>query len=169
MRSVDRKALEFQSAVENHNTTVLGTFPPGTFVERTEQRELYRCSTNQTGELVFDVRGVKNAILSGSIPYEVVDGEITQAWVDNVKRIAGLSMKRLAELTDKDLRRLGVAVTWNGGALLLIDGNHRLVRRHELGLDTFRHVRVHVKDCTPWICRAGEEWKFYTTLSGTPT
>ena len=43
----------------------------------------------------------------------------------------------------------------------MIDGNHRLCRRYQLKLGNFRFLMVDVKDCSPFMCRPGDEKRLF--------
>jgi hypothetical protein len=61
----------------------------------------------------------------------------------------------------RDLDRPGIMVDWGNGYQTMIDGNHRLCRRHQLGLGNFRFLLVPVSACLPHMCRPGDEERLF--------
>ena len=63
--------------------------------------------------------------------------------VDHVRRLNGVEPARLLQLTTKQLEVPGLFLKMPGGSDLLVDGNHRYVRRFDLGLPSMRFVQLH--------------------------
>jgi hypothetical protein len=52
-------------------------------------------------------------------------------------------------------------VDWGNGYQTMIDGNHRMIRRCDLGMPSFRFLLVPVGFCAEHMCRPGEEEKLF--------
>ena len=92
--------------------------------------------------------------------------EIPESFYRHVLDNNGVEAARLAEITDRDLDRPGILVMWPDNQSTLIDGNHRLCRRYNLGLPGFRFLIVDVHDCAPFMCRPGDEAKLFPEPEG---
>jgi hypothetical protein len=114
-------------------------------------------------DLSFDVRGIKRALVAGTLPFRMVEIEITDPdWVEHIRTNGGVETKRMASLTAADLERPGIAVYWpQNNYTTIIDGNNRLVRRFDDGLRTFRMALTLVApELEPFVCASGDEEKF---------
>ncbi len=158
MRRVDREMLARPAAIEFNQSRILAG---GLISQGISVREYYHLNIPEIGELFFDVRGIKDAIAADKIRCVVMKAQLTERWVELIRTQNDVEEVRVAKLTPADLRRPGVAVGWPNGAITLIDGSHRLVKRFRLGLSTFRYVVVDITDLEPFTCLPGEEAKFF--------
>ena len=155
----DREALRGLSHHEERRTEeVLCKVKDGTIITSREKREVFSFEEPSIGAITFDVRGIKNSILAGRIPAAMYRMEIPEHLYQHVLAYNGVEPERLPKLAAHDLERPGIMVQWpDDDNATLIDGNHRLCRRFQLGLKGFRFLLVHVGLCLPHICRQGEE------------
>lgn len=122
--------------------------------------ETYSFHADELGDWIFDVRGVKDGIVSGAIPFQMFNAEMQgDAWYQHILSKGGVERERIDQLTGKDLRRPGILVIFTDQWQALIDGNHRLCRRYEGGLRTFRYAAVSFAEVwkAKCVCRPGGE------------
>lgn len=129
-------------------------------VNRRVISETYAFESPDFGKWNFDVRGVKDAIVSGKMQFQMFEAEMLgSAWYDHILSKGGVERPRIDELTGKDLRRPGILVIFTDQMQALIDGNHRLCARYERGARTFRYAGVSFAEV--WrmkcVCRPGDE------------
>jgi hypothetical protein len=123
--------------------------------------EIFRFSTPELGEVVFDVRGIKDALAAGKLQFAMYELELEAGMIEHVRTNNGTEAWRIAELTAADLERPGIMALWPDGYTCCIDGNHRMVRRWDDGLRTFRFAMIVLHTTIqPYICRPGEEDQF---------
>lgn len=125
--------------------------------------EVFSFSAPEIGDVTFNVRGIKDALVSGEVQFAMYEAEITRDFAEHVRKNNGVEAERIATLTEADLKRPGIMVLWPGPEQhsTLIDGNNRLVRRYDDGLRTFRFASVHIdKKLLPFMCDTGNEEKF---------
>jgi hypothetical protein len=166
----DREALRELSHHERHRTEeVLREVEDGTIVCSEEQREVFSFEEPSIGAITFDVRGIKNGILAGRIPTAVYRmEEIPEHFYQHVLTNNGVEPERLPKVTAHDLERPGIMVQWpDSENSTLIDGNHRLCRRYQLGLIGFRFFLVHLGFCLRHICSQGEEESLFDSRGET--
>jgi len=143
-------------------TTVLAQWDFGGIVRQHEQREIFAFHSDDTGPLLFDVRGIKDALtLHGKLNFAMLEAELTTEWVEHIRANGGVEAEHMARLTAVDLDRPGVAVLWGNGYTTLLDGNSRLVRRWDDGLRTFRFARISDSRIMKYVCLPGDEEKFF--------
>lgn len=162
--SADREALQLAHVRERTPTqTVLRDLGNGQKIIRQEQRrEIYSFNNPDFGDLVFDVRGLKDALFAERIPLVLYKIDLDQAWVDHIRTNGGVEAWRLPMFTSVELERPGITVLFPDGHIVLVDGNHRLVRRWETGLTTFRFFATHFADCVraELVCERGQQHQF---------
>lgn len=141
---------------------VLAHVPEGTIVCGHERREIFKFSAPEIGMFHFDVRSIKDSIASGRITAEMFKvPEVPQEYYQHILQNGGVETDRLPKINGPDLERPGIMVAWPNGYQTMIDGNHRLCRRVQLGMKTFRFLLVDVLDCTAHMCRPGDEEKLF--------
>lgn len=136
----------------DHRTLVVGR----------EKREVFTFEAPEIGAFLFDVRGIKNAIVSSRIPAKMFRlPEVPEHFYQHILDNHGVVRERLPQFDSHDLERPGIMVSWPHGYQTMIDGNHRLCRRYQLGLRSFRFLMVLVQDCAPFMCRPGHEAELF--------
>src|SRR5262249_23067420 len=144
----DRNMLrDLQHREQERVITKVAEVAHGTIVKGYERREIFSFHEPSFGAFQFDVRGIKDSIVADRIPasmYRVE--EIPEDFYQHVLANNGVEPDRLAKFSERDLERPGIMVRWPHGETTLIDGNHRLCRRHQLGIKTFRFLLVEVAD-----------------------
>jgi hypothetical protein len=120
--------------------------------------EIFRFSVPEYGEVVFDIRGIKDALADGKLQFRMYEMQLIAEMVEHVRNNNGVEVGRMRELTAADLERPGIMALWPDWHTTCIDGNNRMVRRWDDGLRTFRFALI-VMDETiqPYVCRPGEE------------
>ena len=133
----------------------------GGIIEARISMEIFSFSAPEIGDVTFDVRGIKDALVSGKLKFVMYETEITPEFAEHVRKNNGVEAERIAALTATDLERPGIMVMWPDGHSTLIDGNNRLVRRFDDGLRTLRFASVNVSlEMLPYLCESGQEEKF---------
>lgn len=159
----DRLLLrDLQHREKARSVEVLQEVPEGTIVKGRELREIFSFHEDSIGEFRFDVRGIKDAIADGHIRarmYKIPD--VPEDYYQHILQNNGVEPDRLPKINGPDLERPGIMVSWPHGYQTMIDGNHRLCRRVQLGMKTFRFLLVDVLDCTRFMCRPGQEAKLF--------
>lgn len=97
----------------------------------------------------FNVRAIKDAIVSGKLPFMMYRADLTERWHDITVNQAGIEEERIPLV--KNVNRPGIMVLWPDESSVLIDGNHRLVARWRRGLRHFRYAAVAFTDIAPFI------------------
>jgi len=127
-----------------------------------ERREIFTFHADEVGTFRFDVRGIKEAIADDRIPARMYKiPEVKEDYHQHILHNGGVEPERLPRITGADLERPGLLVAWPNGYQTMIDGNHRLCRRMQLGTKSFRFLLVDVLHCVPWMCRPGDEEKLF--------
>jgi hypothetical protein len=128
-----------------------------------ERREVFHFHEESIGELRFDVRGIKNAIIAGELPVEMYEMTLTQEYYQHILENGGVESDRLPSINIQRAIAPGIIVLWPHGYSTLIDGNHRLVRSWQLGLRTFRYGEIKMQ--RNWLgrfmCRPGQEAQLF--------
>jgi len=160
--AADREALRDLNVREQARTeSVLQEAPEGTYTVGYEKREMFTFHEPSLGTIRFDVRSIKDSILAGRIPAVVYRvNAVPREFYEHVKANNGVEPERLPKINGRDLDRLGIMVNW-GENQTLIDGNHRMVRRCDLGMPSFRFLLVPVGFCAPHMCRPGDEERLF--------
>ena len=141
----------------------------GLLVEQREQREIFFFNAPDLGEVLFDVRGIKDALAAHRLTAYMLDVTMDIDWIEHLRAHGGVEAEHIARLTAADLERPGVAVFWPNRHTTLIDGNNRAVRRYDDGLRSFRLARVNVDFALePFIWRPVDEEKFCTLIQHDP-
>ncbi len=135
---------------------------PGAWIS--EERitfEIFSFHADEVGEIIFDVRGIKDALADRKLRFTMFETPLVEPWIDHIRDKGGVEVERMKTLTAADLERPPIAVFWPNGYTTIIDGNNRLVRRWDDGLRTVRMAVVPIgKEVLPYVCRPGEEEKF---------
>jgi hypothetical protein len=140
-----------------HTREITAETPFGTLVKEHEKREIYEWTDggeDKYGTIVFDVRSIKDGILAGTLEHIVLKLDIDQEWIDHLRRTA-IEPDRLATVTGLD--RPGIAIMFPNDAMVLIDGNHRVVKRWDNGERTFRVIMLTLYEVRKHVCRPGDE------------
>lgn len=133
----------------------------GGIIEKIEVHLEVHETKNDYGTFVFDVRGIKDALADGVIPYVMVRATLDDDFVSRCRNNNGVDPLRAARLTADDLARPGIAVHWPNGYTTLIDGNHRLCQLWDTGGREFRFAVITIGPSTqPYICKPGDEGFF---------
>lgn len=144
--------------------TVVREVEDGTIVQGEERREIFSFNAPGTGEWVFDVRQIKDAIVEGRVPAQMFRlPEVPEDFYQHVLANNGVEVPRLARVSESDQERPGIMVWWGNeeGHSTLIDGNHRLCARYQRGAKSFRFLLVDVVDLADFMCRPGGEEKLF--------
>src|SRR5262245_60700637 len=159
----DREALRDLNVREAPRTVeTVREVEDGTLVQHMEKREMFTFTEAEMGTIRFDVRSIKDSILAGRIPRRMYRiAEVPRSFYEHVLANNGVEQERLPKINGRDLERPGIMVDWGNGFQTMIDGNHRMVRRCDLGMPGFRFLLVPVGYCAPHMCRPGEEEKLF--------
>ena len=135
----------------------------GSFI--VEQRvtfEIFAFNAEEVGDIIFDVRGIKDALAQGKLKFRMFETPLNAPWVEHMREKGGVEVERMKSLTAADLARPPIAVYWlHNGYTTVIDGNNRIVRRWDDGLRTVRMAVVPMTlEMTAYMCRPGEEEQF---------
>jgi hypothetical protein len=123
--------------------------------------EIFHFTAEEVGEIVFDVRGIKDALADRKLLFQMFDTPLVEVWVQHIRAKGGVEAARMKQLTAADLERPPIAIYWPNGYTTVIDGNNRLVRRWDDGLRSVRLAVIPLgKEVAPYMCRPGEEEQF---------
>ena len=127
--------------------------------------EIFAFHAEEVGEIIFDVRGIKDALAARKLKFQMFETPLVEPWVEHLRDKGGVEAARMKNLTAADLERPAIAIFWPNGYTTVIDGNNRIVRRWDDGLRTVRLALVSLdrktlKSIGPYICRPGEEEQF---------
>lgn len=157
----DIAAFKHKHAYDHHEERVVAAHDDGNIIEIFGSFEVFTFSAPELGDVTFDVRGIKDALVAGMLLFGMLEAELTKEWVDYIRINNGVEAERMASLTAADLERPGICVLWPNGYTTVIDGNNRLVRRWDDGLRTFRFANIAAsRELVPYLCRPGQEDKF---------
>lgn len=108
--------------------------------------ECYMFRDRELGDMVFNIRAIKDAILSGQLrTWTVYEIPLTEGFHNHLmKDGVETSEEHIYNLPAAQLDVPALAVDWNDGShnMTVIDGNHRLIRRFRNGLPTCRIILV---------------------------
>lgn len=148
--------------LDSHAERTVAADGHGSFI--VEQRvtfEIFAFNAEEVGEIIFDVRGIKDALAQRKLKFKMFETPLNAPWVEHLRDKGGVEVERMKSLTAADLARPPIAIYWPNGYTTVIDGNNRIVRRWDDGL---RSVRIAVVPLTmtmaPYMCRPGEEEQF---------
>jgi hypothetical protein len=162
----DLKAFAYVGSVYASSDRAIGVLGGKVLIECLRKREIFSFTSPEMKlDVIFDVRGIKDALAAKKLAFTMFEGELSQEWHDSVIRSNGVEAERVAQLTAEDLERPGIVIGWGGpaqGEHTLIDGNHRMARRWQLGMKTFRFAVVPMskKLLRRYICSPGEQMRF---------
>jgi hypothetical protein len=159
----DREAFRHRHAFDKRADRVMAADVAGMLlVESRISFEIFRFESPEVGKITFNVKGIKDALANGALDFAMYVATLDVGWVEHTRNNNGVEPERLASLTPDDLRRPGILVLWPGSPhSTLIDGAHRLCRRWDDGLRTFRFAVVPVsKALLPYLCETGQEDTF---------
>lgn len=115
------------------------------WLDGVEVRETYTLETAWfPWPIRVDVTGLKRAIASQEIEFEVYQCQHSQEWHDYIAKTCGVEEPHVARLTTEQLERPAIMMMWDrhGTETSTVDGAHRIVRRWRDGLKTFEMVIV---------------------------
>lgn len=159
----DIAAFRFDHPLDSVQERIKAHVGPGEYIlEQRHVFEIFAFSAEEIGEVIFDVRGIKEALAASKVKFQMFDTPMNERWVEHIREKGGVEVERMASLTAADLERPAIAIYWPNGYTTVIDGNNRLVRRWDDGL---RDVRMAVipldqKVMGAYLCRPGEEEQF---------
>jgi len=158
----DITAFKHKHTFDNHVESIVADVGDGVIIETLDTSEIFKFHADEVGDVTFDVRGIKRAIIANELYFAMHEVELVEDWVEHIRTMGGVEPDRLPSLTAADLKRPGIIVTWpHNGFSTLIDGNHRLVRRWDKGLRTFRVAIINMtKEFLPYVCKTGDEESF---------
>lgn len=157
----DIAAFQHKHAFDIHNERILFDTKDETLIEVATSFEVFRFSSQEFGDITFDIRGIKDALAAGTITFQMYDSDLDLKMVEHVRQNNGVEPERIAALTAADLERPAIVVLWPDGHSSVIDGNNRLVRRWDDGLKTLRFAAVKVSpELFPYMCDSGNEEQF---------
>lgn len=147
--------------LDHRDERVVAECPDGGQIVRAEVHfESFTFFAPETGEVMFNVRGIKDALAAGRLEFQMFETDLEPGLVEHVRANNGVEAEHMARLTAEDLARPGIIALWPDDHSTVIDGNNRLVRRYDDGLTGFRFAAVTIKALLPFMCRPGEEKKF---------
>lgn len=109
----------------------------GAFVD-----EMFAFRDDEEGDILFYIDRLKDAIINGVVPYQVIRLPITSDIIDLIKRTGGVELDYL-EKEGGDITTPTITVIWKNNEATLIDGNHRVLRRAQAGAEDFRTIILH--------------------------
>jgi hypothetical protein len=123
--------------------------------------EIFAFHAEEVGEIIFDVRGIKDALADRKLQFQMFDTPLVQHWIEHIREKGGVEAARMKQFTAADLERPAIALYWPHGYTTVIDGNNRIVRRWDDGLRTVRMAVVKIDHAlAPYMCRPGGEEQF---------
>jgi hypothetical protein len=161
--NADIAAFKYKHPLDSHKERKLVEFAPGQYIiEQHIVFEIFAFHTEETGDVIFDVRGIKDALAKKrKLAFLMFDVPMNESWVEHIRKQGGVEVERMKALTAADLKRPGIAIYWPNGYTTVIDGNNRMVRRWDDGLRTFRLAVIPLGlEVAPYMCRPGEEESF---------
>lgn len=155
----DIAAFRVGHALDSHEERIAKDFGNGQYiVEEKVIFEIFSFNAEDVGEIIFDVRGIKDALADRKFDFKMFDTPLVEGWINHIRDKGGVEVERMKQLTAADLERPPIAVYWPNGYTTVIDGNNRMVRRWDDGL---RMVRMAVivlnRKMLPYMCRPGQE------------
>jgi len=160
-RPSDIAAFKHKHPLDSHVERTIAEFGNQYVVEIKGTFEIFRFTAPEYGEVIFDIRGIKDALAENRLPFQMMQLKLDAGLVEHVRRNNGVEAKRMAELTAADLERPGIMAQWPDQHTSCIDGNNRLVRRWDDGLRTYRFALILMNETIqPYICRPGQEDHF---------
>ncbi len=148
--------------LDSHAESTVATDGKGSYI--VEQRvtfEIFAFNAEEIGDVIFDVRGIKDALAESKLVFKMFETPLNAPWVAHLRDKGGVEVERMKSLTDADLQRPAIAIFWPNGYTTVIDGNNRIVRRWDDGLRTVRMAVVPLsKEMLPFICGPGQEEMF---------
>lgn len=160
--SADIAAFRVGHALDSRMETDRVDVAPGAYV--VQERvvfEIFRFQAEEVGVVIFDIRGIKDALADRKLKFQMFDTPLVEPWIEHIRDKGGVEVERMKSLTAADLERPPIAIFWPNGYTTVVDGNNRLVRRWDDGL---RNVRMAVipltREMAPYMCREGEEEQF---------
>jgi hypothetical protein len=162
--AADYAAFQYSHPLESVTDSHVADLGDDLHIIQTRYRfEIFRFHAEGVGDIVFDIRGIKAAMVARRLPFQMFNMElIDPTWIEHIRTQGGTEAEHMARLTAEDLERPGIAVYWpHNGYTTVIDGNNRLVRRWDVGLRTARMAVVMMDpDIAPFVCQPGGEDKF---------
>lgn len=123
--------------------------------------EIFHFSAPEIGEIIFDVRGIKDALVARKLAFQMFETELEADLVEHVRKNNGVEAGRMKALTATDLERPCIAVLWGNGYTSFIDGNNRMVRLWDDGFRTLRFAMLAINEALlPFMCEPGNEDQF---------
>lgn len=159
----DIAAFRYRNAfLDKRSERVVGNVGPGqSIIEALISFECFTFSAPELGEIVFDVRGIKDALANRELDFRMYNTPLTKKWIEHIRKNGGVEAERMKALTAADLERPPISVRWANGYTTVIDGNNRLVRRWDDGLRMARIATILMNTAMlPFICRPGKEDQF---------
>lgn len=155
LTEADRVALfRLQDKETERTTNVIGNL-----MTVREQREVFQWKAPGYKDIVFDIRGIKDGILSGRLDHVVIKMDLDSDWVEHIRTANDVEPARLAAV--RDLERPGIGILFPNNFTALIDGSHCAVRRYERGDKTFRMVMLTLNEVRAYTCAPGDERKLF--------
>lgn len=119
------------------------------FVRPTEigiwsREEVFLFRDRVYGDMVFNIRTIKDAVLANTIPYALFELPLTQGFHDHLMQDGvETSEDWIHKMDVGKIDTPAIAVDWNddsNATTTVIDGNHRLIKRFRLGLPSCRII-----------------------------
>lgn len=114
--------------------------------------EAFYFRDKQLGDMMFNIRTMKDAILANRLPYGVFEYELTEGFYNHLlKDGTQTDPVHIHALGEEKLEVPAIAVDWcdteGASNITVIDGNHRLIKRYLKGLPTGRFILVPFPYC----------------------
>lgn len=120
--------------------------------------QIFSHRRTDTGEVRhFDVLGLYFAALTTDAPVQRVTVDLDAGQVAWIRQHGGIEDDHLAAMGAGFLEQPGLLLTWDDGTSTVIDGNHRYVRRHQLGMPEMRFFLFTEALTRPWLVSVPEE------------
>lgn len=130
-------------------------------LQQSQRLEIFTFSAPETGDIVFNVRGIKDALADRKLPFAIYEVDLTEDWINHIENNNGVEQEKIAKVDDTRINDPGILLLWPWGDSTVIDGNHRMVARWRRGLRIFRFACIHVAlPLLPFMCKPGDEEQF---------
>lgn len=158
----DRAAFRVAHTLDKVEETNRYNVAPGSYVVQEQVVfEIFRFEAEEVGVVIFDIRGIKDALADGKLLFQMFDTPLVEPWVEHIRDKGGVEVERMKSLTAADLERPPIAIYWPNGYTTVIDGNNRLVRRWDDGLRSVRMAVIPLyKEVHQYMAQPGDEEKF---------
>lgn len=128
-------------------------------ISRHSEREVFSYDSPRLGPFAVDVTGLKEGIAKRAVPFNMYRMTLSEEWVTKTIEHNGCDEAHISRIDPGDLEYPGIALMLApDGDVVMIDGNHRLVRRWREGMTTFFFAMVTLPDALPYLAADPSEF-----------